>query len=122
MAHWITKSFRKRFTLWSRFEKAAENLPDYLPADSTCLLWSLCLVVLLPELYAELPCSLRRSPAQPGTFERIRRYKLRAKKRLSIFNSKDGINGTEAPKEPQPAPSFESGQDSLFDLSEEEDG
>lgn len=114
MVAWIDKSFRKRFIPLCRFEAAAEHLPDYLPAGSTCLLWSICLAVMLPELYAEAPTSLKATPAQPGTFERIRRYKLRAQKRLSVFNSKDGIHGTEATGQPQPKESAESFQGDLF--------
>lgn len=121
MVAWIDRSFRKRFTLFSRFESAAEHLPEYLPEGSTCLLWSLCLVVMLPEMYAEAPRSIKATPAQPGTFERIRRYKLRAKKRLSVFNSKDGIHvGTQTTDEPQPEASAEGFQGLLF--PEEEDG
>jgi hypothetical protein len=78
------------------------------------------LAIVLPEVYAEWPQSLKVSPAQPGTFERIRRYKLRHKKGLAVLHPKDGIHGTtEEIIEPRPETSVEGCED--FDAEESSD-
>jgi len=109
---WIKASFRKRYTQLGRVEQAGEKLPGYLPPNSRCLTWGIVLAIVLPEVYAESPQSLKTTPAQPGTFERIRRYKLRHKKGLAVLHPKDGIHvSTQETIEPQPEASAEGGED-----------